>query len=141
MTRSVRLAGGALVLAFFGAWFWNLAGAGASAPDEKKKPDVAKFMRAKLAVSDMVLDGIVTEDFDKIEKGATRLQLISAAEEWKVSDNQSYLDHSEQFRKIVGRMKEQARKKNLDGAALNYVEMTMSCIECHKSLRNPMPAK
>jgi hypothetical protein len=30
---------------------------------------------------------------------------------------------------------EKAREKNLDGAALSYVEMTLSCVKCHKHVR------
>lgn len=109
----------------------------AKKPEKPELPPLAMFMRAKLAASEQVLDGIVSEDFDKIEKGAIRLQLITTAEEWKVSDDQNYLDQSAQFRRVLSRLKTQAQKKNLDGAALAYVEMTTSCIQCHKDIRKP----
>ena len=32
-------------------------------------------------------------------------------------------------------MTEAARKKNLDGAVLAYVDLTMKCINCHKYVR------
>lgn len=128
-------------------WFSHLPVAVA----QEKKPEannnlppLTVFMRAKLAASEQVLDGIVNEDFDKISKGTLRLQVISAAEKWKVRDDQNYTDHSADFRRILSRLKADAQKKNLEGAALSYVEMTMSCIKCHKDLRkaaSPVPEK
>ena len=44
-------------------------------------PDrVAVFMRAKLAHSQNVLEGLATEDFDLIERGAQELSLASLSE-------------------------------------------------------------
>ncbi len=128
-----------------GACWWagsppSAAGQEANAQQRKaKNPAVSKFMRAKLAATEAVLEGIVTEDFGKIEGGALRLQLITTAEEWRASDDQAYLDYSAEFRRIVARLKDEAVKKNLDGAALNHVEMTLSCVRCHKFLRSPPP--
>lgn len=106
-------------------------------PVKPDRPSLKAFMKAKLAGSQDILDGLVTEDFNKIEKGALRLQAITFAEEWKVSDDQAYLDQSAEFRRVLGRLKASATSKNLDSAALNYLEMTISCIRCHKEFRKP----
>ena len=107
-----------------------------SSPEKPEKPDAgARLMRAKLASATLILEGMTVEDFDAIEKGALRLQAISALDQWRVSDDEEYVQHSKEFRRIVGTIKTQAQKRNLNGVSLGYVEMTMSCVRCHAFLR------
>jgi hypothetical protein len=42
---------------------------------------------------------------------------------------------SNEFRRAVENLQEKAAQKNLDGAALGYVELTFSCVKCHKYVR------
>jgi cytochrome c556 len=46
-----------------------------------------------------------------------------------------YHDRSMEFRRSADAMTEAARKKNLEGAALAYVDVTMKCVACHKYVR------
>ncbi|MCC7424791.1 MAG: hypothetical protein IT428_31355 [Planctomycetaceae bacterium] len=108
-----------------------------ASPVKKDRPPLNAFMRAKLGASQDILDGLVTEDFAKITKGTLRLQAITVAEEWKLSDDQAWLDQSAEFRRVLGRLKASSANKNLDASALNYMEMTISCIRCHKEFRKP----
>ncbi len=81
----------------------------------------------------------MTENFEKIEKGVLRLQVTSAADEWRVRDDAVHTAHSDEFRRILKDIRTQAEAKNLDGAALKYVEMTLSCLKCHQSIRQGKP--
>ena len=104
-----------------------------SKPDSKpKKPLLSKFMRAKLAASGEVLEGLCTHDYDLIAKGAKRLHTMSRAEKWRVSNDAMYRQHSVEFRSGVDRLLEAARKKQLDAAALAWTKTTLNCIECHR---------
>ena len=38
-------------------------------------------------------------------------------------------------RRIADDLVKKATEKNLDGAALAYVEMTLTCVKCHKHVR------
>lgn len=102
-----------------------------------KKPALQKFMQAKLDLSQGLLEGLVTEDFDLIDKNAKGLLLLSIAEEWNVSKDPLYKQHSDEFRSAVKQISKMAQEKNLDGASLGFVKVTMSCIECHKLVRSP----
>ena len=42
---------------------------------------------------------------------------------------------SNEFRRAVENLQEKAAQKNLDGAALGYVELTLTCVKCHKYVR------
>jgi cytochrome c556 len=97
--------------------------------------NVRDFMRAKLSHSQKVLEGLTTEDFDLIAKNSQAMSLLSQATNWQVLQTQDYLQQSQDFRRTADALTEAAGKKNLDGAALAYVELTMKCINCHKYVR------
>ena len=103
----------------------------------RSKPALQKFMHAKLDLSQGILEGLVKEDFNLIEKEAKGLLLLCIAEEWNVSNDPLYKQYSDEFRGAVKQVRNMAVEKNLDGASLGFVKMTMSCIECHKLVRSP----
>ena len=101
-----------------------------------KPGDVAAFMRLKLAHSQKILEGIALEDFATIEKSAQNLSMLSHEENWQVFQTPEYLRHSEEFRRNVESIRNAAAKKNIDGAALGYVGVTLNCVNCHKYVRD-----
>jgi len=129
-----------LVLPLAAGIVWSLSTAAPRAAAEDAPPPrkaaLQKFMQAKLGISQQILEGLVVEDFERIEKGAAALNLLAAAEEWNVSDAPRYKEHSNQFRRVALQTGKMAKEKNLDAAALSYVQLTMSCIECHRFVRN-----
>jgi cytochrome c556 len=111
--------------------------AGVLARHGKSEPpnNVRDFMRAKLSHSQKVLEGLTTEDYDMIAKNSQAMSLLSQATNWQVLQTEEYLQQSRDFRRAADALTEAAKKKNLDGAALAYVELTMKCINCHKYVR------
>lgn len=103
--------------------------------DAQEANKVAIFMRAKLEHSQKVLEGLTLEDFDKIAKHGQEMSLLSQASTWQVLQTPEYHDRSVEFRRSVDAITEAARKKNLEGAALAYVDATMKCVSCHKYVR------
>jgi hypothetical protein len=110
-----------------------LVAAGKSAPPPTN--NVRDYMRVKLGHSQKVLEGLTTEDFDEIAKNSQAMSLLSQATNWQVLQTPEYLQQSQDFRRTADALTEAAKKKNLDGAALAYVELTMKCINCHKYVR------
>jgi hypothetical protein len=113
--------------------------------DVDKKPTPKKiamklFMRKKLEASQSLLEGLAVEDFDMIALGARQLHTTSAAAEFMVINDPMYAQHADEFRRIVAKLQKAAKEKRLDGATLAYVDMTMSCVECHKYVRNVLIA-
>lgn len=94
-----------------------------------------KFMRAKLQASNQILEGLVTEDFDLVSKGARKLQVMSADEKWRVSNDALYRQYSAEFQRVTQRLETMAKEKKLEGATLTWIESTMGCITCHKHAR------
>jgi hypothetical protein len=103
--------------------------------------NVAVFMKAKLNHSQQVLKGLALEDFDLIAKHAQAMSLLCEDENWMVLQTPEYRERSTEFRRSVDSITEAAKKKNLEGAALGYVDATMKCVNCHKYVRKVRMAK
>lgn len=109
----------------------------ALAAEPAAKPDaVADFMRAKLGHAQHVLEGLSLEDYDLIARGAQELALASQASSWQVLQTEEYARQSAEFRRSCDSLRAAAKAKNLDGAALAWMEVTMKCIQCHKYVRD-----
>jgi predicted GTPase len=98
-------------------------------------------MRKKLEASQSVLEGLALEDFDLIARGAKHLKTTSAAAEFLVIHDPLYTEQADEFRRIIDKLERAAKEKRIDGATLAYVDMTMSCVECHKYVRNVLVAQ
>jgi hypothetical protein len=98
-------------------------------------PKVKDLMQKKLDRAQKVLDGVATNDYVKIRKNAEDLIEISKAAEWRVIKTPRYEMYSNDFQRIADALVKNAKDKNLDAAALNYVELTLSCVKCHKYVR------
>jgi hypothetical protein len=129
----------ALVAALVFFVLWAGGQARASTPDDDKQKKVVTsnqlMMRDKLVAANKVLEGLSLEDFAKIAESAERLRIISRAASWHVVDSDEYARYSKNFQLEASDLKRHAQEKNLDAATLDYMRLTMTCVECHKHLR------
>jgi hypothetical protein len=102
---------------------------------------VRQLMVSKLKSAQLVLEGLAMKDFDKITRSGDKLVQLSRTEEWFMMKTPRYEVHSNEFRRAVEKMVQKARDKNLDGAALAYFDMTMSCLRCHEYVREVRDAR
>jgi hypothetical protein len=109
--------------------------AGRGGDDVDKPSKTAELMRKKLKCSQGVLEGVALNQFDKIADNADELITISQKAEWVVVKTPQYELFSNQFRRSAESLVKNAKAKNLDGAALDYVDLTMTCVKCHKYVR------
>jgi hypothetical protein len=93
------------------------------------------FMRPKLDHSKHVLEGIALGDFDLIAKNARAMKELSEAAEWRVTPDITYLGYSREFQRLADELVQQAKEKDIDGATLAYVQLTLNCVNCHKLVR------
>jgi hypothetical protein len=106
-----------------------------------KKIAMQTFMRKKLEASQSLIEGLVLEDFDLIANGARQLKTTSSAAQFLVIHDPIYTGQADEFRRIIDKMEKAAKEKRIDGATLAYMDMTMSCVECHKYVRNVLVAQ
>lgn len=108
----------------------------AAAQDEKRTR--SDFMRQKLEFSKNLLEGLAIENYEIIGKNAKALKLLSEAAEWEVPtipNATDYIAFTTDFQRIADDLSKQAKDKNIDGATLAYVRLTMNCVQCHKFVR------
>lgn len=112
-----------------------LAGVATFSGHSAEPKKVSELMRRKLEQSQKVLEGVAVGDFGKISRHAEELIEISKAAEWKALKTPQYEVYSNDFRRTAEALIRNAKEKNLDGAALNYVDLTLTCVKCHKHVR------
>ena len=124
MVSLVMLASVAVVLAAAGA--------------EQRPTSRAEFMRMKLEYSKRVLEGLTLENFDTISQNAKTLKRLSEAAEWEVPtipNATEYVAFTSEFQRCSDELIQKAKDKNIDGATLAYLRLTMNCVNCHKYVR------
>ncbi|MCH9652516.1 MAG: hypothetical protein K0U86_18800 [Planctomycetes bacterium] len=105
-----------------------------SQDDANGEKKLSKFMREKLTNSQLVLEGLMVEDYDLMQKGAKKMIQMSNATEWQVIEGPIFARQSEEFRSAAKQVIKFAKEKNIDGASLSYLHLTMTCISCHKKV-------
>lgn len=99
-------------------------------------PKLTPLMKKKLNASKQLLKGLAKRDFPTIQKAAQALHSISTSEEWKVFKDPKYRLYSSEFGRLSERIMHSAKEKNLDEATLHYLGVTMTCVNCHKHVRD-----
>ena len=105
-------------------------------PDEKiddKNPSI--WMKKKLDYSQNILAGITAEDFDKIADNARAMKGLGKFEAFVRSRNAAYTRQLQAFEDINDEIIRQADNDNVEGVALAFTQLTVSCVNCHKHLR------
>jgi len=110
----------------------------------KKPPEfyVSGWMKLKLEYSQNILAGIAKADYDSIVKNAEGMQTLTTIEAFMRRKTPGYSVQVEQFKDATAELIKQAKKDNVEGAALAFTQMTLSCVNCHKRLREdakPVP--
>ena len=98
-------------------------------------PELGGLMKRKLANSQKVLEGLALNNFDEISKHGEELIALSKLAEWKVLKTPDYELSSNEFRRSAAELVKNAKGKNLDGVTLAYVNLTFTCVRCHKYVR------
>jgi len=97
-------------------------------------------MRLKLAHSQDVLEGIVKEDYDRIGLNAQKLVQLSQSTGWYSRQTPEYELFTTEFRRHAQSLVKAAKDKNIDAATGAYMQMTVSCVSCHKYMRGTKTA-
>ncbi len=110
-----------------------------AAQEGVQKPSTrTEFMRLKLEFSKKVLEGLTLEDYASISKNAKALKRLSEAAVWEVPtipNAGDYIIFTSEFQRLADEMDRKAKDKNIDGATLAYLRLTMNCVNCHKYVR------
>jgi hypothetical protein len=122
-------------------WSWGLAQqnkAIESGKVQQKQSVVTSnmaMMREKLNYANKALEGLSLEDFGKLAESAQKMRMLSRAASWHVIDSDEYARYSKNFQEEAADLERHAKAKNLEAASLDYMRITMTCVQCHKHVR------
>jgi hypothetical protein len=109
--------------------------------ESRQSPTLPEIMRQKLDHSQGLLEGLVLENFNMIERNANDLRILSDLSSWNVLRTPEYQRLSTTFRDTADRLSRSALNESLEGATLAYVELTLQCVECHTHVRGVRQAR
>lgn len=115
---------------------WAFVHGYSDAPNAHSDVKQSALMRAKLASTQRIVDGLVSKDFGDITKGAEEIIKICKAEEWKAHEDEVYSHHRRELMLQAEKMMSAATAENLDGAAYSYIHALTTCISCHDHCRD-----
>lgn len=107
--------------------------------DEEEK--MSFWMKKKLEYTQGILVGLTSEDYAAISKNARSMNALGYFEKWVRAGSNEYRSQLKIFQNANEQLIRMADEENLDGAALAYVQLTLSCVNCHKVVRDHGEAK
>lgn len=120
-----------------GVSVWQVLAAPQAAQDSQR---LKSFMQQKLDHSKSILEALAVEDYDQLARSAQALSLLSLESNWNRLTTEEYIQQSSDFRRACRVIQEAAHEKNVDRAALGFMDLTVRCVECHKYLRKQQSA-
>ena len=96
----------------------------------------AGLMRAKLASSQKVVEGLMVQDLSLVRNGALELEKICEATEWHAKEDQVYAHYRAELQRTAKKLAKLAQDDDLDGATYTYMHSITTCMSCHTYCRD-----
>ncbi|QDU26209.1 hypothetical protein ETAA8_12840 [Anatilimnocola aggregata] len=96
---------------------------------------VSFWMKKKLDFSRHILEGIASGDCDKIAQSAQTMRSLGKIEAFMRGRNPGYRGQLQAFDMSLDEIIRQANKDNIEGVTLGFNQLTVSCVQCHKQMR------
>ena len=106
----------------------------ATEEDTEEQP-MSVWMEKKLIHSQALLRGLAMGDLESVDYNAGRLKMLNRVEGFVRRANPDYRAHLNIFSRVSAEIQRQAKKGNIEGATLAFNQLTVSCVQCHKTLR------
>jgi hypothetical protein len=106
---------------------------GGDDPDKEKS---SIWMKQKLVASQNILGGLTKADFEAIRLNADSMLFVGYLEKWVRAETPEYQNMMRDFEYANKSLVKAAREKNLESATLGYMQLTLSCVNCHKVVRD-----
>ena len=94
------------------------------------------WMDIKLEESQNIFAALTEADYAAVVKSADGLKMLSKLEGFVRRGTPGYRTQLRSFEFAIDEIRKQAVSQNLEGVALGFHQMTLSCVNCHKQLRN-----
>lgn len=97
-------------------------------------PQLSRVMREKLAHSQAILGAVVMSDWPALDRESRALFKAAQDPAWIILTAPEYLRYSDAFQDALHQLILASAKKDLDSAADAQIELTKSCVQCHRYL-------
>jgi hypothetical protein len=108
----------------------------AKPPETNAEGTEAGLMRAKLASSQKVVEGLMVQDLSLVRTGALELEKICEATEWHAKEDQVYAHYRAELQRTAKKLAKLAQNDDLDGATYTYMHSVTTCMGCHAYCRD-----
>ena len=108
----------------------------AKPPESDAGGTEAALMRAKLASSQKVVEGLMVQDLSLVRTGALELEKICTATEWHAKEDQVYAHYRAELQRTAKKLAMLAQNDDLDGATYTYMHSITTCMSCHTYCRD-----
>jgi hypothetical protein len=98
-------------------------------------PATGRVMRDKLTHSQRILEAIMTSDYASLDRESAELVKATELPAWSVLKSPEYLRQSAAFVRATQDLRDAAKARDLDAAAMDYVSLTLTCFQCHRHLK------
>ena len=135
----MRVAAGvvAVLLATGLSWCWGQVkeeAAPSNATDAA--PPFNFWMNVKLQTSQKIFAALTEADYETILESTNTLKMLSTLEGFVRRRDPRYHTQLRTFEFAVEEIQRQAEKENIEGIVLGFNQLTLSCVNCHKQLRD-----
>lgn len=107
---------------------------GMSAPSAQT-PSTGRLMRDKLTHTNKILEAILTSDYESLDRESAALVRATELPAWSVLKSPEYLRQSAAFVSAIQDLRDAAKARDLDTAALQYMSLSLTCFQCHKHIK------
>lgn len=95
-----------------------------------------QLMQEKLLSAQSLVRDLALEDHIGIIRDGEKLLMIAKAGSWYQTESEDYLRYYNNFREAVQFLVDSAKAKNIEGEAMGYIRVTLSCMQCHNFVRS-----
>jgi hypothetical protein len=93
------------------------------------------WMERKMKLSTDMLAALANGNAEKVAASGKAMRRLNTIEAFSRRRSPGYDAQLEIFSQSLDEIIAQAEKDNLEGAALGFTQLTISCVNCHKRLR------
>ena len=109
----------------------------ANTADPSQSKPFSFWMEKKLEYAQGILEGLATGDLDQVAERSGQIRVVSKVEGWVRKGKPGYRAQLQAFQFANSEIERHARAGNLEGAAMGFQQLTISCVSCHAILRHP----
>ena len=99
------------------------------------------WMDVKVEESQKVFAALARADFKGIIASTEKLKSVSKLEGFVRRSAPGYRTHLRSFEFAVDEIQRQAKRENIEGVTMGFNQLTLSCVNCHRQLRQAPPSE